>query len=81
MELKDFIKKVISDAVTAVEESSSESTRTVRLVNRGDMSKEVRNANVSRITFGVDVDQMNKNERAQQQNILNSRNNNRANFR
>jgi len=108
MELKEFIKKVIDDAVQAVDESSSTASRSVTLAKRddrrtiefdvavsaeekttaegkagvrvlafieagGNMGSETKNSTVSRITFGVDVNTITKQEQAQINNQFNQR--------
>ncbi|MFN4181077.1 MAG: hypothetical protein ACK4FA_00055 [Candidatus Paceibacteria bacterium] len=114
MELKDFIKKVISDAIESVDEISHLSSRNVGLASRtdrrtiefdvavsaeettsvngkagvrvlsfveagGNMGSEVKNSTISRITFGVDVDTMSKQEQAAQRAIFEQHRNQRRN--
>lgn len=102
MELKEFIKKVIDDAIQGVDESSLNASRSVNLARRddkrtiefdvavsaeektttegkagvkvlsfieagGNLGSEVKNSTVSRITFGVDVNNMTKQEELLQQ--------------
>ncbi|MBU6392873.1 MAG: hypothetical protein KGQ83_11640 [Planctomycetes bacterium] len=99
MELKEFVKKVIADAVEAVDESSATASRNITLAYRpnrrtiefdvavsaeetestdgkagvkvlsfmeagANVGSEIKNATVSRITFGVDVSTITKGENA-----------------
>lgn len=97
MELKEFVKNVLTDLVGSVEEVRNESKRDMRLSNTkenrtiefdiavtvedstansgkagikiykvieggGDISKESKNSSVSRIKFGVNIDESTKEE-------------------